>query len=216
MRLPQLDGLVGTVVLALYRVLAVVTAFYVIATLPLEGVDLFRNAPATARYGFSVQRAARGAQPVTKLYPFAEHAGLRQGDKVVGVGPLYLPTNATRFNLGAKLDELKNVPAVLDVLDATGTERQVVVPPHTQALRSIHLFYGMPLWLFGIVHLLALGAPLLLLLGASLLLHTRRPRDPVAMLLAFSFLALTFSTGSGSWPFLYLGGVDKLAHPQAD
>ena len=208
MRLPELDGLVGTVVLVLYRLLAVVTAFYVFATLPLEGVDLFRNAPATARYGFSVQRAARGALPVTKLYPVAEHAGLRQGDKVIGVGTFHLTTQATRFNLGAKLDALKNVPAVLDVLDATGTERQVVVPPYKHALRLIHLFYGMPLWLFGIVHLLALGAPLLLLLGASLLLYARRPRDPVAMLLAFSFLALTFSTSSGSWPFLYLNIPD--------
>lgn len=205
MNLPVLNGWVGSVVLAIYRVLALVTVVYVLVTLPLEGVDLFRNGPATARYGFFAQRAARGALPVTKLYPVADRAGLRVGDKVVGVGRQTLSAKATRFDLGAKLDALGSAPATLDVRDAVGTERKVVIPPQLHALLLIHLYYGMPLWLFGIIHLFALGAPMLLLLGASFLLYTRRPHDPVAMLLAFSFLALTFSTSSGSWPFIYLG-----------
>lgn len=202
-RLPELTGTVGTIVLVVYRALALLTAFYVAIDLPLEGVDLFRNSPVISQYGFAVARGARGVLPVTAIYPAAATAGLHVGDRIVGVGATTFSPHATRFDLGAKLAELDRAPAKLMLVDPGGPPRMVSLSPQARALTLIHLFYGMPIWAFGIVQLLSLAVPLLVLLGASFLLYKRRPRDPEAMLLAFSFLALAFSTSSGSWPFLY-------------
>ncbi len=202
-RLPSLNGRLGTIVLIVYRVLALLTAFYVIIDLPLEAVDLFRNSAAISRYGFAVQRGAQGALPVTALYPSAERAGLRVGDAVIGLGDTRLSAGATRFDLGAKLAALNSAPAKLILQDENGALRILSLQPQAQGLGLTHLFYGMPIWAFGIVQWLALALPLVILLGASFLLYKRRPHDGEAMLLAFSFLALTFSTSSGSWPFLY-------------
>lgn len=202
-RLPPLTGRVGTIALAVYRVLALLAALYAITDLPLEGVDLFRNSPAVSQYGFAVQRGAQGKLPVTALYPSAVRAGLNIGDRIIGLDSARLSSAATRFDLGARLAALKSAPAKLMLLNRSGVARQLVLSPQARGLTLTHLFYSMPIWAFGIVQLLSLALPLLILLGASFLLYKRRPHDSEAMLLAFSFLALCFSTSGGSWPFLY-------------
>ncbi|MEP7098574.1 MAG: hypothetical protein ABI748_12990, partial [Dokdonella sp.] len=183
--------------------LLVLTAIYVILDIPLEATDLFRNSPVVSHYGFAVARNAHGALPVTQLYPSAERAGLHVDDVVIGLGDARLSPGATRFDLAAQLDALNSAPATLLLLDRTGSVRTLVLTPQAQGLGLIHLFYGMPIWAFGIVQLLALSIPLFVLLCASFLLYKKRPSDGEAMMLAFSFLALIFSTSSGSWPFLY-------------
>lgn len=201
MKLPTIGQRGGFVVRLIYRMLALVAALYVAAELPLEGVDLFRNSPALAQYGLAVQRGARGALPVIGLYPSAARAGLHVGDVVVGVDGALLRRTATRFDLAARLDAARK-PVKLLVVDARGL-RQVALAPQTRRLGLISLFYGMQLWAFGVLQWTALAVPMAVLLGAAFLLYKRRPNDPEAMLLAFSFLALIFSTSDGSWPLVY-------------
>ena len=199
-RLPALTGRRAAIARAVYAIVAVLIIVVVAGSFWFNGRDLFVNVPTTAQYGF---RTVTDENSIPMIYSVSRRepgrSDLRKGDRILSIDGAPLPAEATEFTIGDRLraDSDGRVTIIAESRDGSRRTHQIERVPVTRATQesSVHL----PLWLFiGIIYF-STNVMLLVLLGASLVLALRRPRDPEAMLLALAFLLFCLEGVSTFW-----------------
>jgi hypothetical protein len=199
--LPQLNGSLGTAVRLVYVALAILTAIIVGGSVIFNGLDFFRNSPAEATWGLRTFSSVNiGAPPyIGWVSPEAEKRGLRVNDVIIAIQGTKLRRDATEFDIGQRLAAIRGDSALITTRRTDGSVVAHTMPraPHpwlTPDFRST-----LPLWLSAIATFLGIEVIPLFLLGASLLLFSRRSTDPEAMLFAIGFLLLCNIPVSDFW-----------------
>lgn len=221
--LPRLDGRRGTIVLTIYRLLALATAIVVIGSAVFNGVDTMRNIPSDLAFGFRTYTDLSSKPQVGDITASATQAGLHTGDRILAVDKNWLPDRATEFDIGAKLAAVQGNIVTLAVSTAGAAPRPVELPRIPGSVWTrIEPSSSMPLWLYVTLMLVTFELPALFLVAASYTLYLRRPRDPEAMLLATSFLPLCFFSDTAFWltalfhvPAAYLDNIAVFTWPLA-
>jgi hypothetical protein len=221
--LPSLDGRRGTIVLVIYRLLALATAIVVIGSAGFNGVDTLRNIPGDLTFGFRTYTDAFAKPQVGDVTPAATRAGLRTGDRILAVDANWLPDRATEFDIGAKMAAVQGNSVLLAISTAGAPPRPIALTRIPGSVwTNIEPSSGLPLWLYVTLMLLTFEVPAIFLVTASYTLYLRRPRDPEAMLLATSFLPLCFFSDTAFWltallhvPAAYLDNIAVFAWPLA-
>lgn len=191
-RLPQLDGLPGTLVRLTYLFLAAITVIIVGGSVIFNGLDFFRNGPGGATWGLRTLSSVEVGKPpyLGWVSPEGQKRGLRENDVIVAIQGEALPPGATEFDIGKRLGAVRGANASITTRRTDGTIATHTLPRDPDVWKEPDFRNGLPLWLSSISTFLGIEVIPLFLLGASLLLFSRRPKDPEAMLFAIGFLLL--------------------------
>ena len=197
-QLPNLEGARGSIVRSVYVALALAVLVVIVGSFWFNARDFFVNIPAAAEYGFRT-RTADGRPEIATVSPRAAVSGLRADDRIVSIDGSPLAASATEFTIGDRLsgDGDGRITLVTRSTDGKIRSHKLIRAPVTGA--TVEAGTGLPLWLFTGIGFVSTQLPLLIWFGASLLLARRRPRDPEAMLFAFSFLLMCITNGSVFW-----------------
>jgi len=198
--LPSLDGARGRIVRIVYLLLALVTIAAVAASLLFNGLDYFRNMPNAASFGFRTSTYPEGVR-VETAGPAAASHGLRDGDRLLAVDGRVV-TDGTEFDVGAALGRAGDRTALL--VERDGGRHRVTLTRQPSSW-SMVTPSGLPLWLFSALSYVSVQFFSLFMLTASWLLFLRRPRDPEALLFAFSFLLICYRGDALWWASPILG-----------
>ncbi len=199
--LPSLAGRRGTIVIWIYRVFGALVALILAGNVLAYGVHWLRDAPAMQSFGF--QAKTHGSWPVADVpYGPAAAAGLKQEDLFLAVNGQSIGRRANVGDVGRMVAKTRGDVLTLQVEGGRKEDQ-----PRTLTLKRIPgniWFQPEPQTNFPNIVVVALLMvqgllPGLVLLGASFILYRRRPRDPQAMLLAFSFLPLCLFDDAASW-----------------
>ncbi|MEG3179533.1 hypothetical protein [Sphingomonas sp. LT1P40] len=197
--LPHLNGARGTIARVVYLLVAIPTTLLVAASIWFTSVDMAHNLPSAMQFGFRTFTIETGEHHIGRPLPDAARAGVRVGDRIVGIDGVPVPRGANEFQVGERLGAITAPRATFDLVDKKGqSPRSITLPRHPHPWQRVDVGAGVPLWIFVTVEAAAQFIFPLLLIAASLLLFIRRPRDPEAMLFAVAMLMICIS-GSTIW-----------------
>lgn len=204
-RLPTLAGRRGTIVLAVYAVVASMIFIVIAGSFWFNARDFFGNMPTAAEYGFRT-RTDDGVPVIAAAYDRRPaRIELREGDRILAINGADLPANSTEFTIAEWLGADSDGRVTLVTRSTDGAIRTHELERAAVTAATVEPSSRMPLWVFIALGFVSNQLPLLVWFGASLFLAWRRPRDPEAMLLAFGFLLLCFTRGSAFWLTAFAG-----------
>jgi hypothetical protein len=208
--LPHLEGRRGTIVRAIYFLLAIVTLIVIAGSFWFNGRDFLGNMPTAAAYGFRTQTGPGGPTIAGVSGAQARASGLRQGDRFLSIDGEPLPASATEFDIGERLAADADGRVTIVARSRDGAVRVHRLTRTAVTAQTIEPTTRMPLWLFIGLGFAATQLPLAMWFAASLLLALRRPRDPEAMLFAFALLLFNFNRGAAFWLYAIAGVSGEL------
>lgn len=211
--LPPLEGPLYAVVRGGYLLLAALTTIIVIGSVIFNGLDFFRNMPAGESWGLRTFSSVKvGAPPYLGwVSPQAKAGGLRVNDVIVAIQGNPLPPSATEFDIGRRLDAVEGSSVTIATRRTDGTVSAHLLQRVPNVWHQLDSRNGLPLWLSSTATFLGIEVIPIFLLGASLLLFSRRPRDPEVMLFATGFLLLCNIPVSDFWLLALLNFPDHFA-----
>ena len=203
-RLPALVGRRGKAVLAIYAFVAAIIFVVIAGSFWVNSRDFFGNMPTAAEYGFRTysEDGIPKIASVTRREP--GRSDLREEDRILAIDGVALSADATEFTIADRLDAVEDGNATIVTRSTDGTVRTHRIERHPITSATMEPSARMPLWLYIAIGFVAGQLPLLVWFGASMVLAWRRPRDSEAMLLAFAFLLLCVTRGSGFWLIAFL------------
>ena len=184
-----------------YLLLAALTTIIVGGSVIFNGLDFFRNMPADATWGLRTFSSVKiGAPPYLGWVSVeAQKRGLRVNDVIVAIQGETLRPSATEFDIGQKLAGIPGDSASITTRRSDGSVATHTVPREPHVWLKPDFRNSLPLWLSSISSFLGIEVIPVFLLAASLLLFSRRPKDPEAMLFAIGFLLLCNVPVSDFW-----------------
>ena len=199
--LPHLNGSFGTALRVSYLTLAAITTIIVGGSLMFNGLDFFRNMPADATWGLRTFSSVKtGAPPFLGwVSPAAQQNGLRVNDVIIAIQGKTLRPGATEFDIGQKLAAIRGDSASITTRHSDGSAAIHTLLREPHAWEKPDFRNSLPLWLSAVSTFVGIEMIPVFLLGASLLLFSRRPKDPEAMLFATGFLLLCNVPVSDFW-----------------
>jgi hypothetical protein len=208
--LPHLEGRRGTLLRAIYFLLAIVTLVVIAGSFWFNGRDFLGNMPTAAAYGFRTQTGPQGPTVAGVSGAQARASGLRRSDRFLSIDGEPLPASATEFDIGDRLAADADGRVTIVARSPDGAVRVHRLTRTAVTAQTIEPTTRMPLWLFIGLGFAATQLPLAMWFAASLLLALRRPRDPEAMLFAFAFLLFNFNRGAAFWLYALAGVPGEL------
>lgn len=188
--LPHLGGRRGSVIAAVYLLLAAATLAIFAGSVWSNSRDALVNAPAAVRFGFRTVTVENGHALIGGVTQEAAARGLRQYDRIIAANGVPVPAGADEFEIGKRLSAVEGDQLTLLIADGAKPPRTVVLDGSGGKWWRTDPFANMPLWISTSVQLLL--QPQLVLVLAALLLFKRRRRDPETVLFAFAFLLLNW------------------------
>lgn len=207
--MPHLDGRRGTIVRAVYLLLAGLTLVAITGSLVFNGLDFFRNMPAAMQWGFRTYTSV-GHPQIGEATPGAYAAGIRNGDRIVAIQGTKLAPGATEFHVGARLNAIDGDRLTLVTRRVDGSVGAHALPRLPHVWQRIDTASGLPLWLYSSATFFSTQIIPIFLLAASLMLYRRRSRDPEAMLFAIGFVLLSNLPEVDFWLMAMLGVENTL------
>jgi len=197
-QLPSLRGRRADVVRVLYILLAVAMTLLELASLLANGLEQLRDLPTVAHYSISIGANADDQPAIRAVSGPARAAGVVPGSRILAIQGSALPLHASEFDAAFRVRKAVG-PLVLDLADKAGhlSRHSIARLPDSVAVRDVST--GMNPIVHGVAALMRQALAGCLFLIMSLLLFRERPRDPEAVLLAFSFLLLMDNFSFDTW-----------------
>jgi hypothetical protein len=202
--LPHLDGRRGVIARAVYLALAGLTLVVIAGSLVFNGLDFFRNMPATMQWGFRTYTST-GYVRIGDVTPEAGATGIRNGDRFVAIQGTPIAPDATEFAIGSRLAAVEGPRLTLAVRSRNSVVRTLDLARLSHPWLRRDALSGLPLWLYSTGSFLSIQIIPIFLLAASFLLYRRRSYDPEAMLFAVGFVLLSHMPDVDFWLLAFLG-----------
>jgi hypothetical protein len=200
-RLPHLEGRRGAILRAVYLAVAAATLVVIAGSFWFNARDYFGNMPTTVAYGF---RTETNADSTPVVGGAALGLGLRREDRILSINGQELQASATEYTIADRLAAADDGRVTLVTRSEDGAVRAHHLTRAPVTTDTIDPNSQLPFWTYVTLAFAFTQLPLLIWLAASLLLARQRPRDPEAMLFAFSFLLMSLSI-AGFWLTALLG-----------